>query len=402
MPKYFGNYGGAYVPEMMRTVLEDLDKSFNTLKNSKTFQKELQDLYQNFVGRPTPLIHAKNLSKHLKGAQIFLKNEGACHTGAHKINHCVGQILLAKHMGKKKIIAETGAGQHGLATATVCAKFNMECEIYMGEKDYFRQRPNVMWMETLGAKVIPVTEGSKTLKDAVNMAIKMWINSSKDTHYLLGSALGPHPYPTIVRYFQEIVGKEAKQQIKKIHNIKKPDAIIACIGGGSNAIGIFSAFIEDTDVKLIAVEAGGKSKKPGEHAARFQGGKVGIIQGYKSYFLQDDDGNLQDTHSISAGLDYAGIGPEHAMLHDENRVQYTSATNEEVIYAIKLLAKHEGVFPALESAHAVVEAIKLAPTMNQNQSIIINISGRADKDIFILGPYLAEDTWKEYLKSQTN
>lgn len=398
---YFGQYGGQYVPELLSAPLRELELAYNQAKQDPEFARELNDLYKNYSGRPTPLYLAKNLTAKLGGAKIYLKNEGLNHTGAHKINHCLGQALLAKRMGKTRLIAETGAGQHGLATATVAAKFGFACTVYMGTVDVARQRPNVFWMEQLGAEVIPVEYGDQRLKDAVMAAIQDWIANSKDSYYLLGSALGPHPYPSMVRDFQNIVGLEVKEQLKEQEG-KLPDYLVACVGGGSNAIGLFNAFLADKEVKMIGVEAGGKGiDKIGQHAARLQGaGKLGVVEGYKSYFLQDDDGQIQRTHSISAGLDYAGIGPEHALLFAQERVEYKYATDDEVLAAFKLLAKTEGIFAALESAHAVAEAIKLAPTLAKDKIMVVNISGRGDKDIFIVAEALGDKKWKEYLKSK--
>ncbi|MFH0856757.1 MAG: tryptophan synthase subunit beta [bacterium] len=398
---HFGKFGGKYAPEMLMPALENLEKAYEDIKNDPKFIKELMDLYKNYSGRPTPLYFAENLTEKLGGAKIYLKNEGLNHTGAHKINHCLGQALLAKRMGKKRLIAETGAGQHGLATATVAAKFGFECVVYMGAVDVERQRPNVFWMEQLGAKVISVQHGTQRLKDAVTAALQDWITNVDDSYYLLGSALGPHPYPSMVRDFQSIVGLEVKEQLLE-YGEKMPDYIIACVGGGSNAIGIFNAFLEYENVKMIAVEAGGRNvNKIGNHAARLQNtGSIGVVEGYKSYFIQNKDGQIEPTHSISAGLDYAGIGPEHAKLFEEGRVSYTYATDKEVLNAFAILAKTEGVFPALESAHAVAEAIKLAPSLKKNNVIVINISGRGDKDIFIIGEALGDKNWKKFLAEQ--
>jgi tryptophan synthase beta chain len=398
---YFGKYGGRFVPEMLIPALEELERAYDSAKKDSQFKKDFQDLLNNYTGRPTPLVYAENLSKQLGGAKILLKNEGLNHTGAHKITHCVGQILLAKRMGKKRIIAETGAGQHGLASATVAAKFGMECVVYMGETDVNRQRPNVFWMEQLGAKVIPVTYGSKTLKVAVNAALKDWIENVADSYYLLGSVVGPHPYPTITRDFQSVVGTEVKKQLIK-RKFTLPDYVIAAVGGGSNAMGIFSGFINDKKVKLIGVEAGGRSKKVGDNAIRFEGGSIGVVEGYKSFFLQDSDGQLEKTHSISAGLDYAGIGPELAYLKEIGRVAFTSATDKETLAAFKMLAKTEGIIPALESAHAVAEAIKLAPTLKKSQSIIVNLSGRGDKDLFIVAEAMQDKKFYDFLKDFTH
>ncbi len=393
----FGQYGGRYVPEMLIPVLEELEAAYDEAKKDPEFKKEFLDLLKNFCGRPTPLTYAANLTKLLGGAKIYLKNEGLNHTGAHKITHCVGQGLLAKRMGKTRIIAETGAGQHGLASATVAAKLGMKCTVYMGEVDYNRQRPNAFWMEQLGAEVVPVKFGSRTLKDAVNAAIKDWIENVDDSYYLLGSVVGPHPYPTMTRDFQAIVSKEVKEQIQKFES-KLPDVVIACVGGGSNAMGIFSGFLIDKNIRLIGVEAGGKGKGIGNNAVRFEGGTVGIVEGYKSYFLQDSDGQLNRTHSISAGLDYAGIGPELADLHDKKRVEFVSVTDKEVIEAFKTLAHSEGIIPALESAHAVAQAIKLAPTLKKSQLIVVNLSGRGDKDLFIVAKAMKDKKFEKFLE----
>lgn len=393
---HFGPYGGRYVPEMLIPALEELKAAYKKYKHDKNFKQELNDLYSTFSGRPTPLTFAQNLTQHLGGAKIYLKNEGMNHTGAHKINHCLGQMLLAKRMGKTRVIAETGAGQHGLATATVAAKFGMRCTIYMGEVDIARQRPNVFYMEQLGAKVVPVAFGGKTLKDAVNAAIKDWISHSQDTHYVIGSVLGPDPYPEMNRNFQSIIGKEVMKYFQKKEK-KLPDVLIACVGGGSNAMGLFHPFVKHSEVKLVGVEAGGVGTSLGQHASRFTGGKVGVVEGYKSYFLQTKDGQIAPTHSISAGLDYPGIGPELASLHDSQRITFTSATDEEALAAYQMLAKTEGIFPALESAHAVAEAIKRAPRMKPTQTIAVNISGRGDKDLFIVTKLLQDQSFKNFL-----
>ncbi len=397
MKSHFGKYGGRYVPEMLIPALEELELTYKLAKKDKEFKKEFNDLLKNFAGRPTPLIFAKNLTEKLGGAKIYLKNEGLNHTGAHKITHCIGQAIIAKRMGKTRLIAETGAGQHGVATATVAAKIGFSCTIYMGEVDIERQRPNVFLMEQLGAKVIPVAFGSRTLKDAVNAAIKDWIENVKDTHYLLGSVVGPHPFPTMNRDFQSIVGREIKKQLKKFEN-KLPDYIIACVGGGSNAMGAFYKFINEKSIQLIGVEAGGKGKKIGEHAARFPTGSPGVVEGYKSYFLQDSDGQLQKTHSISAGLDYPGIGPELSFLHDKKRVEFISVSDEETLQAFKTLACLEGIIPALESAHAVAHAIKIAPKLTKNKIIVVNLSGRGDKDLFILTKAFKDKNFYQFIK----
>jgi tryptophan synthase beta chain len=399
MKSHFGPYGGRYVPEALMPALEELEAAYTAAKKDKQFQQEFADLLKNFSGRPTPLVFAKNLTKELGGAKIYLKNEGLNHTGAHKITHCIGQALIAKRLGKKRLIAETGAGQHGVATATVAAKLGFECTIYMGEVDIARQRPNVFLMEMLGATVVPVTFGSRTLKDAVNASIKAWIENVKDTHYLIGSALGPHPFPTMNRDFQSIIGREMRKQLNEQEG-RLPDHVIACVGGGSNAIGAFADFLNEPSVELIGVEAGGRGKKIGENATRFPTGKVGVVEGYKSYFLQDNDGQLQKTHSISAGLDYTGIGPEFAYLHDAGRVKFVSAMDKEVLDAVKRLATTEGIIPALESAHAVAYAIKLAPTLPKDKIIVINVSGRGDKDLFILTKAFKDKKFYEFMKQE--
>lgn len=397
MKSHFGKYGGRYVPEMLIPTLEQLGKTYELAKKDKGFQKEFTGFLKNFAGRPTPLTFAKNLTEHLGGAKIYLKNEGLNHTGAHKITHCIGQALIAKRMGKTRLIAETGAGQHGVATATVAAKFGFSCTIYMGEVDIKRQRPNVFLMEQLGAKVIPVLSGSQTLKDAVNAALKDLMENVKDTHYVIGSVLGPHPYPTMNRDFQSIVGREIKKQVKQFEN-KLPNYVIACVGGGSNAMGAFYDFINKKSVSLIGVEAGGKSKKIGDHASRFIGGTVGVVEGYKSYFLQDEDGQLQKTHSISAGLDYPGIGPELSFLYDKKRVEFVNVSDIETLQAVKTLARIEGIIPALESAHAVAYAIKIAPKLAKNKIVVINLSGRGDKDLFILAKAFKDKKFYKFLE----
>jgi tryptophan synthase beta chain len=368
--------------------LEELELAYEAAKQDPAFHAELDKLLTTYAGRPTPLYYAEQLTKHLGGARIYIKREDLLHTGAHKINNCLGQALLARRMGKKRVIAETGAGQHGVATATVCALFGFNCTVYMGEEDMRRQRLNVFRMRLLGAKVVPVTSGSRTLKDAISEAMRDWVTNVSDTHYLLGSALGAHPYPAMVRDFHRVIGLEAKQQILKAEG-RLPDAIIACVGGGSNAIGIFHPFLEDVGVKLIGVEAGGRGTALGEHAARFAGGTPGVLQGTRSYLLQDDDGQIALTHSVSAGLDYASVGPEHAYLHDEARAEYSSCSDDDAITAAIVLSRIEGIIPALESAHAVAEAIKRAPAA-EGQVFIINLSGRGDKDIDIYRENLPE------------
>lgn len=396
---HFGKFGGRYVPEMLIPALEELEDAYESAKKDPEFKKEFLDLLKNFCGRPTPLIFAKNLTKKSGGAKIYFKNEGLNHTGAHKITHCVGQVLLAKRMGKRRIIAETGAGQHGLACATVAAKFGMECTVYMGATDIARQRPNVFWMEQLGAKVISVEYGNKTLKDAVNAALKDWIENVDDSYYLLGSVVGPHPYPSMTRDFQEIVGEEIEKQLNEFEG-KLPDYVVACVGGGSNAMGAFNNFLDKVSVKLIGVEAGGRGAKRGENAARFKGGSVGVVEGFKSYFLQDEDGQIINTHSISAGLDYAGIGPQLAYLKEEGRIEFDSVTDEETLNAFKTLASAEGIIPALESAHAVAYALKLASKLSKDKIIVVNLSGRGDKDLFIVAEAFRDKNFYEFMRKQ--
>lgn len=397
--RYFGQYGGRYVPEMLIPALEELKRAYEVAKKDPEFIRRLQELHTSYSGRPTPLTYAENLTEKLGGARIYLKNEGLNHTGAHKINHCLGQILLARRMGKKRVIAETGAGQHGLATATVAAKFGMECVVYMGEVDVARQRPNVFLMERLGARVVPVGFGSRTLKDAVNAAIKDWIANSENTHYVIGSVLGPDPYPEMNRNFQSVIGKEVKRQIKKC-GFSCPDVLVACVGGGSNAMGLFYPFIRDSRVKLVGVEAGGSGDALGEHAARFRQKKVGVVEGYKSYFLQNEDGQVAKTHSIAAGLDYPGVGPELAYLHDQKRVEFCAVGDKEALKACDVLAKTEGVLPALESAHAVAEGIKRSVRMKRDQTLVVNISGRGDKDLFVAARAFKDESFREFLKEE--
>ncbi len=383
LPHKFGPYGGQFVPETLMPALIELEREFVSARNDPAFNAEFDKLMATFVGRPTPLTYAKRLSEKLGGAQIYLKREDLAHTGAHKINNALGQALLVKRMGKKRIVAETGAGQHGVASATAAALLGLECVVYMGSVDIARQEPNVFRMKLLGAEVRPVESGTKTLKDAINEAIRDWVTNVRDTHYLLGSALGPHPYPTIVREFQSVIGREAREQML-IDAGRLPDTVIACVGGGSNAIGVFSGFVNDEQVELIGVEAGGSGIASGKHAARFgdaEKARVGVIHGTRTYVLQDEDGQIAETHSVSAGLDYAAVGPEHAMLRDNERAFYTSATDEEALRAFQTLCHTEGIIPALESSHAVAEVIKRAPTMRKDQVILVNLSGRGDKDL---------------------
>ena len=382
-PGRFGAYGGRYVPETLMAALEELEQAYASAQADPEFRAELADLLRNFAGRPTPLYFAKRLTEELGGAKIYIKREDLLHTGAHKINNALGQGLLARRMGKKRIIAETGAGPHGVATATVCALLGLDCIVYMGEEDIRRQELNVLRMRLLGAEVRPVSSGSKTLKDAVNEALRDWVTNVRDTYYILGSALGPHPYPTMVRDFNRVIGIEMREQILAKEG-RLPTAIVACVGGGSNAIGAFHQFIPDAQVRLIGVEAGGRGKKLGDHAARFEGGTPGVLQGTYSYVLQDENGQISLTHSVSAGLDYATVGPEHAALHDCGRAEYVSADDAHVLEAVVKLARTEGILPALESAHAVAECLRIAPSMASHDILVINLSGRGDKDMGIL------------------
>jgi len=390
VPGRFGVYGGRYVPETLMAALEELERAYEKAKNDKKFQQRLDYLLKQYAGRPTPLFFAQRLTEKLGGAKIYLKREDLLHTGAHKINNCIGQGLLVERMGKQRVIAETGAGQHGVATATVCALLGFECVVYMGTEDMRRQELNVFRMRLLGAEVRGVDSGSRTLKDAINEAMRDWVTNVRTTHYLLGSVLGAHPYPTMVRDFHRVIGRETRRQILKAEG-KLPKAIIACVGGGSNSIGIFYDFLKDKKVELIGVEAGGCGEALGQHAARFRGGSPGVLQGTYSYVLQDRSGQIATTHSVSAGLDYPSIGPEHAMLKDSGRAQYVPASDVEALKATTVLARTEGIIPALESAHAVAEAIKRAPKMKKSEIVIVNISGRGDKDVGILRENLKLD-----------
>jgi len=376
----FGNYGGQYVPEPLKVALDELAETFEAAKKDPEFDKELRYYFKNYIGRKSPLFLAERLTESVGGTKIYLKREDLNHMGAHKINNTIGQILLAKRMGKTRIIAETGAGQHGVATATAAALFGMECIIYQGEEDMKRQRLNVFRMELLGAEVRAAKSGKRTLKDAVDAAIGDWMENIEDTFYLLGSAVGPHPFPSIVKYFQSVIGEEAREQFLTM-NDKLPDALVACVGGGSNAIGLFTAFLQDETVKMYGAEASGKGLDTKEHAATMSLGKPGVIHGMKTIGLFEEDGEIQDVYSISAGLDYPGVGPEHAFLKDTNRVSYESITDKEALEAFSFLSKKEGIIPALESAHAIAFAMKLAKTMDKDQSIIVNLSGRGDKDV---------------------
>ncbi|GIT15605.1 MAG: tryptophan synthase beta chain 1 [Chloroflexota bacterium] len=376
----FGDFGGQFVPETLMFALEELEESYKKYITNNDFLSALNNLANEYIGRPTPLYFAKNLSKQLGGANIYLKREDLAHTGAHKINNAIGQALLAKKIGKNRIIAETGAGQHGVATATACALLNLECIVYMGAKDIKRQALNVFRMELLGAKVIPVISGSQTLKDAINEAIRDWVSTVETTHYLIGSAIGPHPYPSIVRDFQSVIGKEAHSQIIERTNTL-PHSVIACVGGGSNAIGLFSEFIDKKNVNLIGVEAGGKGINTSEHSATLVKGDIGVLHGTKTYLLQDNDGQIIETHSISAGLDYPGVGPEHSLLKDINRATYVAVNDEEALEGFNLLSQTEGIIPALEPAHAIYYASTLAPQLKNTDTIVVGLSGRGDKDI---------------------
>ncbi|MEM7333769.1 MAG: tryptophan synthase subunit beta [Chloroflexota bacterium] len=391
LPSKFGPYGGQFVPETLMPALHELEAAYIEAKADPTFQEELDHLLETYVGRTSPLSYAGRLTDYLGGAKIYLKREDLNHTGAHKINNALGQALLAKRMGKQRIIAETGAGQHGVGTATACALLGLECIVYMGEVDIARQQPNVFRMKLVGTEVRPVSSGSKTLKDAINEAIRDWVTNVRDSYYLLGSALGPHPYPTMVRDFQSVIGQEARQQILEAEG-RLPDMLIACVGGGSNAIGLFHPFVDDTAVQMVGVEAGGSGIESGKHAARFAvsasaenatgvQARLGVLHGTKSYLLQTADGQIAETHSISAGLDYPSVGPEHAWLRDQERAGYTYATDDEALEGVKMLSKLEGIIPALESSHAIAEVMKVAPTMSKDEIIIVNLSGRGDKDL---------------------
>ena len=387
---HFGVYGGRYVPETLVEPLEELAKEFEKAQKDPAFQHELLEMRRDFTGRPTPLYFAERITEHCGGAKIYLKREDLLHTGAHKINNALGQVILARRMGKKRIIAETGAGQHGVATATMAARYGMECIIYMGEEDMRRQSINVTRMRLLGAKVVAVTAGQKTLKEAVNEAMRDWVTNVRTTHYVLGTAYGAHPYPYMVREFHRVMGDEARAQLM-LREEKLPDVVCACVGGGSNAIGIFYAFLNDESVRLVGVEAGGEGIQPGKHAARFQGGKLGVLQGSKSFLLQNADGQIESTHSVSAGLDYAAVGPEHCHLREIGRAEYTYATDDEALDAFSKLGTIEGILPALETAHGVAYAMKEAAKMKKEQIILVNLSGRGDKDVNEAAKFLLKD-----------
>lgn len=395
---YFGNWGGAFIPEVLHQTFTELEHHFRTAQADSTFWEEYTELMSTYSCRPTPLTHAKNLSNHFGGAQIYIKREDLNHTGAHKANNVMGQGLLVKRMGKTRVIAETGAGQHGVATATMAAKFGFDCTIYMGEVDVQRQRPNVFWMEKMGANVVPVQDGSRTLKDAINEAFRDWVTNVDTTHYVFGTACGPAPFPKMVSWFQSIVGNEAWEQIHRQHG-KKPARIYACVGGGSNAMGIFSRFLDEEGVELIGVEAGGKGIESGQHAARLcgQDASPGVAQGYRTMFLQNEDGQMLETHSVAAGLDYVGVSPILADLWEQGKVRFTAATDQEVMEALDLTMKKEGIIPALESAHGFVQAFKDAPQLSPEEAIVINMSGRGDKDIFTIAHAFDDPSWKEFI-----
>ena len=387
-PGQFGEFGGKFIPETLSFAIEELENEYSKISKSESFQNSFKNLLKEFVGRPTPLYFAKNLSEHYKGPKIYFKREDLAHLGAHKINNAVGQGLLAKQMGKQRIIAETGAGQHGVATAAICARLNLNCIVYMGEEDIRRQALNVYRMRLLGAEVVSVSTGSKTLKDAINEAMRDWVTNVTDSYYLIGSVIGPHPYPTMVRDFQSIIGKETKKEILKIEN-RLPDYLLACVGGGSNAIGLFYPFIEDKEVNLIGIEAGGKGINTDQHSATLVKGEIGILHGTKTYIIQDEDGQIIETHSISAVLDYPGVGPEHSYLKDIERAEYVAATDDEALKALALTSKLEGIIPALEPAHALAHLENLAPKLNSKDIVIIGLSGRGDKDIDTIMQYMS-------------
>jgi tryptophan synthase beta chain len=397
---YFGEYGGKFIPEILYTTFDELIAAFYKAKADPEFWQSYVDVMQNYSCRPTPITSLENFAKSLGGKfQIFCKREDLNHTGAHKANNCMGQGLLVQRMGKKRVIAETGAGQHGVATATMAARMGLECTVYMGSVDVERQRPNVFWMEQLGATVISVTEGAATLKDAINAAMRDWAESMETTHYVLGTTCGPHPFPEMVAWFQSIIGQESREQMLK-KNGRLPDRIYACVGGGSNASGIFLPFLDDKAVELIGVEAGGRGLESGEHAARFYGGTVGVAQGYKTYFFQDDEGQMLHTHSIAAGLDYIGVSPILSHLHDQKRIRFTAATDDAVISATKQLIRTEGIIPALESGHAFAAVIEEAPSIPDGTQVLINLSGRGDKDIFNIAEAIGDKKWQEFLKAK--
>lgn len=398
---YFGRYGGAFVPEILHTTIEELKEHFGRISSDASFWDEYVQIMQTYSCRPTPITRLDNLTRHVGGAQIYMKREDLNHTGAHKANNVMGQGLLVRRMGKSRVIAETGAGQHGVATATMAARMGLDCTIYMGAVDVERQRPNVFWMEQMGAEVVPVTDGTATLKDAINEAFRDWANSMDMTHYALGTACGPHPFPLMVAFFQSIIGIEARQQMLDQAG-RLPDRVYACVGGGSNAMGVFSGFLDDAEVELIGVEAGGDGLDTGRHASRLtdSGGKPGVAQGYKTYFLQNREGQMLETHSVAAGLDYIGVSPILAHLHDCKRARFTAATDQEVVDALRLLMKTEGIIGALESTHGVAGALREAATMSPDQAVLINLSGRGDKDIFTIADALGDARWKAFLRER--
>ena len=400
---FYGEFGGAYIPEILHETVEELCVAFEKARLDPEFWQSYSDLMSSYSCRPTPITHCENLTRLWGGAQIYLKREDLNHTGAHKANNVMGQGLLMKRMGKKRVVAETGAGQHGVATATMAAKMGFDCTIYMGEEDVARQRPNVFWMEQLGAEVIAVSDGTRTLKDAINAAMRDWADSMADTHYVLGTVCGPHPFPQMVTYFQSIIGKESREQMLNVTG-KLPDQVIACVGGGSNASGIFSGFLDDEGVELVGVEAGGEGVGNGLHAARITSGEgqLGVAQGYKTYFLQNNEGQMKNTHSVSAGLDYVGVGPILAYLHTLGKVRFESATDKEVIDAFKQMVVNEGVIPALESSHAIAQAKKEASTAGTDKSILISLSGRGDKDIFTIADALGDEKWKQFIRNKAD
>ena len=398
---YYGDFGGAYIPEILVATFEELTDAFGKAKADPSFLREFEALMANYAGRPTPLTFAENLTRHFGGARIFIKREDLNHTGAHKANNVMGQGLLVRRMGKRRVIAETGAGQHGVATATMAARFGLECTVYMGEEDVYRQRPNVFWMERLGAEVVPVTEGTRILKDAINEAFRDWVTNMDSTHYVLGTACGPHPFPEMVTWFQAIIGRETRRQVQE-QTGALPRRVYACVGGGSNAMGIFSGFLDDADVELVGVEAGGRGLESGEHAARLASAdaSIGIAQGYKTWFLQDDDGQMRETHSISAGLDYVGVSPILSHLQQTRRVRFEAATDAEVVDAMSLTMRKEGLIPALESAHAFVQAFKDAPGLSADDVLVINQSGRGDKDLFTVADAYQDPRWQQFIRDK--
>jgi tryptophan synthase beta chain len=398
---YYGEYGGAFIPEVLHETLHELTEAFETCRTDKAFWDEYVTLMQHYSGRPTPVTHLENLSAKLGGAQIYVKREDLNHTGAHKANNVMGQGLLVKRMGKRRVIAETGAGQHGVATATMAARMGFECTIYMGAEDVARQRPNVFWMEQLGAEVVSVADGTQTLKDAINASLRDWTASMGTTHYVMGTVCGPHPFPQMVMYFQSIIGREARAQLLQ-QTGRLPNRVYACVGGGSNASGVFAGFLDDAEVELIGVEAGGHGLHTGQHAARMAQlqGHIGVAQGYKTRFLQNAEGQMRDTHSVSAGLDYIGVGPILAHLHDQGRIRAEAATDEEVIAVMRQVMRHEGLIPALESAHGFVTALQEAPAMSPDDIILINQSGRGDKDIFTIADALGDVRWQDFLRQK--